>query len=170
MVADTRTPLLPGEVADCAGGCGRKVAGEKTARMKKGVFAHKRGKCARCVGGKNEADRERRKGYVRFGLDLEKPLDREWRGRAACAGADPNLFEERPLSGPIKRVPEEILSTALQYCAGCPVLAECKAEADANPAMTGLLGGVFRTLNLRSSTLGAYRSFDLLDPAYLEGI
>lgn len=170
MSVNIWTPLRPGETAVCSGGCGHRIAGAKTAKIKK-IRAHKaRGMCAPCYGGNGTKDRERRKGLVRFGTDLKKPLDRGWRSRAACRGADPKLFEERPLPGPVKRVPEEILATAFKFCQRCPVLVDCKAEADANPAMVGLLGGVFRTLNLRSTTHGAYRSFDLLDPEYLKGI
>lgn len=168
-MSSTWTPLRPGEIVDCAGGCGRKIAGAKTARLKK-VSEHKaRGRCAPCAGGNGRRDRDQRAGLTTFSMELDRPLG-DWRTRAACRGADPSLFEERTMSGPVQRVPQEILMAALRYCQGCPVLSECKAEADANPALRGLLGGVYRTLNMRSATSGAYRSFNLLDPDYLEGI
>jgi len=105
-----------------------------------------------------------------LGEKLNTPLGRDWRERAACGTADPTLFEEKTFSGPVKRLPEEILATAYRYCQGCPVLAECKAEADANPALRGLLGGVYRTLNLHTRKgQRSYRTFDLLSPDYDPG-
>jgi hypothetical protein len=94
---------------------------------------------------------------------LKKPLGRNWREQAACGTADPKLFEERPLTGPRRRAPQDIIETAHKYCRRCPVLAECKKEADENHALRGLLGGVYRTVNLNTRTgAKARRTFDLL--------
>lgn len=75
--------------------------------------------------------------------------DRDWRVRAACAGANPNLF-----------VPIERLTTdgsayyalpdakqALSYCRECPVQAECAAFAAemSDYAAVGVWGGRYRS-------------------------
>lgn len=99
---------------------------------------------------------------------LNRPLGRGWRERASCKGADPAQFEERTIRS-IKNVPPEVLAAAYRFCQPCPVRSECKAEADENPALTGLLGGVYRTRNRsleRDNRNGRspYRAIDLLDP------
>ncbi len=68
--------------------------------------------------------------------------DREWTRRAACRGADPDLFlpREGP-SGTFLRPPVE---EALTYCEVCPVIAECAAEAEEYDDH-GVRGGVYRT-------------------------
>jgi len=157
------TPLRPGQTADCFG-CGREMAGARTARERRIQEHSSNGYCKSC-----STPTVGNKGLIRVSTELDKPLG-HWRERAACRDADPALFEEHGIVGPTKRVPEEVLATALKYCQRCPVLAQCRAEADGNQALRGLLGGVYRTLNMRSASTGAYRTFDLLSDDYLEGI
>lgn len=90
-----------------------------------------------------------------------------WWDEAACRGADPDLFVNVKLSGPARKVPEDILATAYRYCAGCPVRSRCQDEADQHQ-LPGLHGGVFRTLNIYTNGKGkrSYRKIDLLSPDY----
>lgn len=158
-----RPQLRPGQIIDCVQ-CGKACGGPKTSK-ELGIRLHTgHGVCDNC----RTAAFKRATGAV--GETLNTPLGRDWREHAACGDADPTLFEERTFSGPVRRLPEEIVATAYRYCQGCPVLVECKAEADANPALRGLLGGVYRTLN-RNARNGqrSYRMFDLLSPDYDPG-
>lgn len=94
-------------------------------------------------------------------LRLLSPLNRTepWWRRAACRTADPVLFDERDMSGPVKYAPADLKRTAEQYCGVCPVLAQCRAEADEHPTLTGLFGGRYRTYG---KTKRNYREFELL--------
>ena len=56
-----------------------------------------------------------------------------WRDRAACRGADPDLFF--PLPG-------QSADPARAICAGCHVRAECLALARARREQFGIWGGV----------------------------
>ena len=66
-----------------------------------------------------------------------KPLDRNWRDRAACINADVEDF-----------FPPTPVDTALRYCHQCPVTRECLAFADAHDAQGfinatyGVFGGL----------------------------
>ena len=51
---------------------------------------------------------------------------RQWRDRAACRGADPELFFPVAEDGPLRN---EQVAAAKAVCAGCVVRAECLAEA-----------------------------------------
>ena len=51
---------------------------------------------------------------------------REWRSRAACLGTDPELFFPVAETGPVHDVQ---VTAAKAVCAGCPVVADCLAEA-----------------------------------------
>lgn len=69
-----------------------------------------------------------------------------WRDEAACvAAADPDEFFPKNSGGPgpgdsgVRRARQ----LARRWCARCPVLEECGAEADAGREV-GLWGGVFR--------------------------
>ena len=62
---------------------------------------------------------------------LERP---EWHQRAACRGADPDLFFPARGDKPAQ---------ALAYCAGCPVRQECLASALEVPSTIGVWGGRF---------------------------
>jgi WhiB family redox-sensing transcriptional regulator len=68
------------------------------------------------------------------GADAVALTRHEWRARAACRGADPELFfPERGAS----------LEPALSYCRSCPVRVECLQYAVERPANTvlGIWGG-----------------------------
>jgi len=49
----------------------------------------------------------------------------EWRSRAACLGADPELFFPAAEGGPVY---DAQVAAAKAMCARCPVTAECLAE------------------------------------------
>lgn len=55
-----------------------------------------------------------------------------WSERAACKGMDTSLFFPRD---------GEPARAARQVCAGCPVLAQCRAVAVADPSLHGIWGG-----------------------------
>lgn len=139
--------------------CGTRMAGKTTAK-KLGIRQYgMHGLCTACV------SRDRRAGTtpVPMGSELNTPLGRHWREQARCGTADPRLFEENTRIKTI--IPAPIAEAAEKYCRRCPVLAQCRAEADANPALRGLLGGVYRTLNLNTRKgQHPYRTFDLLAP------
>jgi hypothetical protein len=61
-----------------------------------------------------------------------------WRGRAACRGVDPELFFPAAERGPVRAVQ---VAAAKAVCAGCPVRAECLAEALARIPY-GIAGGL----------------------------
>ena len=64
-----------------------------------------------------------------------------WRNAAACRDADPERFAPRgQLSRELER---ELRITGREFCAGCPVIAECKAFADETSAQ-GVWGGEYR--------------------------
>ena len=64
-----------------------------------------------------------------------------WRERAACGGADPELFYPVGTGAPAR----ELVAEAKQVCAGCPVRQWCLADAMASedPALRwGVVGGL----------------------------
>lgn len=61
-----------------------------------------------------------------------------WRDRAACLGVDPELFFPVADTGPAHVAQVE---AAKAVCAGCPVVAECLAEALAR-IPDGIAGGL----------------------------
>jgi hypothetical protein len=64
---------------------------------------------------------------------------RDWRSRAACLSvADPDLFFPAAATGPAYT---EQVTAAKAVCAGCPVVAECLAEALAR-IPDGIAGGL----------------------------
>lgn len=63
--------------------------------------------------------------------------DDDWRGRGACASADPDLFF--PLSGSGPSLPQ--IARAKAVCSGCPVRAQCLAFALDSPQVHGIWGG-----------------------------
>lgn len=76
---------------------------------------------------------------------------------AACAGApDPDAFHELNVGG---HVPPAAQMAAHRYCARCPVIAACGADADEWSAR-GLWGGVWRT-----GRGSGYRRRDLIESA-----
>lgn len=67
--------------------------------------------------------------------------DEGWRGRAACAGSDPELFYPEG-AGPVVR---EQIEAAKRICAGCPVRELCLAEVmgSEDPGLRwGVVGGL----------------------------
>lgn len=106
---------------------------------------------------------------VRNGRSERLPQEREvddpfWDLDAGCFGAPGELFEPRQL--PNKEVPRDIRRTAQDYCARCPILMRCRAEADAHQYL-GLWGGQWRQ-HLRYGTYD-YRVRNLIDDE-LEGV
>ncbi|MGI8814872.1 MAG: WhiB family transcriptional regulator [Pseudonocardia sp.] len=61
-----------------------------------------------------------------------------WRSRAACTDADPDLFFPVAVSGPVLA---RQVAVAKAVCAGCPVRAECLADALAGLPY-GIAGGL----------------------------
>ena len=74
------------------------------------------------------------RGFVRPAPGADRPTD--WRDRAACRDADPELFFGLSPHGP-----DTI--AALAYCSVCPVRAECQEYADTSGAV-GVWGGQHR--------------------------
>lgn len=67
---------------------------------------------------------------------------RNWVIQAACRGKDPDLFLPREsITGAFLKPPVE---QALEYCAVCPVINECAAEAD-ETGDVGVWGGTYRS-------------------------
>lgn len=66
---------------------------------------------------------------------VDGPIVREWIDRAACVGADPEIFF----------LPRGRNATeAHRICAGCPVRQECLDEAIENREQYGIWGGLDR--------------------------
>lgn len=61
-----------------------------------------------------------------------------WTERAACADADPELFAPRAVGR--AEVYLDAVAVAQRYCASCPVIAQCAAEADRD-GLQGVWGG-----------------------------
>lgn len=139
-----------GETRKCVD-CGRQIAGRASA-VKLRVRRHAGdGRCEPCW----EAARPDVPPKPR--PKLVKP-DLTWRLLAACAGADPELFDV--IDG-ARRAPGASVRTAIRYCAGCPVRSDCDAEARANHEW-GLWGGQLR---FQSGDV-----IDLLDPELWERV
>jgi hypothetical protein len=64
-----------------------------------------------------------------------------WRDKAACHGANPNLFDARNFYTPTDW--ETIEQGATTYCSACPVREDCRAEGD-NYRHWGTWGAVHR--------------------------
>jgi hypothetical protein len=87
------------------------------------------------------ARRETRVSEVLAELGYLPPAERNWRERAACRTADPELFF------PQVGAPDELAQTAAakRLCAACPVREVCLADAMAweDPARrVGVFGGL----------------------------
>lgn len=74
-----------------------------------------------------------------FAADLFAPLG-EWGRDAACRDAEPTLFDTVPRTESADDTVRR-LRLATSVCAGCPVRAQCEAEARDND-LTGVWGGV----------------------------
>jgi WhiB family redox-sensing transcriptional regulator len=61
----------------------------------------------------------------------------EWLLRAACVGADPDLFFPVGSTGPAL----EEIAAAKRVCARCPVISECLAWALGSGQTSGVWGG-----------------------------
>lgn len=156
-----------GGISTCIG-CKDPIAGPVTA-VKLGIKEHaSHGRCTGCATLWRREQRKLAKQLEAEGnyrqLGLTAPLKLGWRVDAACgpAEANPALFKERLLKKADGGLPEDLAETAYKFCLGCPVLADCRAEADANPDMTGLWGGVYRRIN----PLGRRETYNLLDPDF----
>lgn len=68
----------------------------------------------------------------------QQPTEREWRERAACRDADPELFFPTAESGPARDVE---VAEAKAVCRRCPVRAQCLDEALARIPY-GIAGGL----------------------------
>jgi len=62
----------------------------------------------------------------------------DWRQRAACRGADPELFFPVGTAGPAL----DQVERAKAICRSCPVIAECLAAALAGGEDAGIWGGL----------------------------
>lgn len=90
-----------------------------------------------------------------------------WREHAACAGADPELFEERALRGPLKHLPTEIVDVVEDFCRTCPVLSDCRSDAEESGLpLVGIFGGVYRTISYHRDLASGRRSWDILHPDF----
>jgi WhiB family transcriptional regulator, redox-sensing transcriptional regulator len=69
-------------------------------------------------------------------IAARRSLDGGWEERAACRGADVELFFS---------VDEEDQKEALEFCARCDVRAECLETAIANREMYGIWGGMLES-------------------------
>ena len=75
-------------------------------------------------------------------LPQERPCrDPRWADGAACEGAPGELFDHRTLA--TDDIPLEIRQAAALFCAHCPILDRCRAEADEHE-YEGLWGGQWR--------------------------
>lgn len=66
-----------------------------------------------------------------------------WWTHARCLGADPTLFDEKPMRRN-QKLSAHFIFTAAAFCGPCPVREACAAEADENRDV-GLRAGVYRT-------------------------
>lgn len=69
---------------------------------------------------------------------MNLPLPHDWRHRAACRDADPEIFFPVAEAGPALR---RANAEALAYCRVCPVVHECRAFAFAH-LPEGIAGGM----------------------------
>lgn len=65
----------------------------------------------------------------------------QWRDKAECLDADPELFAEQDAHP--DRVWAQLERTASMFCSGCPVIVECRDDADVH-RHTGLWAGVYK--------------------------
>jgi WhiB family redox-sensing transcriptional regulator len=70
--------------------------------------------------------------------NAERASGGNWRGRAACRNADPELFFPEGTSGPALRQ----TSAAIQICGPCPVRSQCLSLALDRGYDYGIWGGV----------------------------
>ena len=68
-------------------------------------------------------------------------LGGDWRDRAACRDADPDLF--LPISENPSFAPQ--IAAAKSCCRRCPVQANCLEQALAHPWLAGVWGGLSET-------------------------
>ncbi|HUY46066.1 MAG TPA: WhiB family transcriptional regulator [Streptosporangiaceae bacterium] len=91
--------------------------------------------------GLTAAEREARR-VAYLGL-LVIPSGSGWRERAACRLADPALFSEPDSSeGSPGEERERRVAAAKRFCCGCPVRAECLADAAAKDDQAAIRGGL----------------------------
>lgn len=75
------------------------------------------------------------------GLTTEFADRPDWRELAACRGMDTDIFYPEGRGRPLRAREAE----AKAICAGCPVAASCRAEADTYPERFGIWGNATET-------------------------
>lgn len=78
-------------------------------------------------------------------------MDEGWEERAACRGADVELFFSQE---------EDDQQRALAYCAGCQVRQQCLQSAIKNREIYGIWGGMSESDRRARWTSSRYRSTD----------
>ncbi len=90
-----------------------------------------------------------------------------WTEHAACAGADPTLFDApsaRPWTKVWLTAREAAEQVAHKYCGPCPVIAECAEAADDDYDYGVIRGGSLRD-TAHGHNYGAYTAFPLIPQA-----
>lgn len=94
-------------------------------------------------------------------LPAERPIaDGSWRASSFCWGAPLEPFESAD-TAVSQHVPRAAYDTVAQYCAHCPVLDQCGAEAD-DHEYPGVWGGAYRYSTSGRSGKPVYRSRNLV--------
>lgn len=92
------------------------------------------------------------------------PLRRvDWLQDAACAGVEPDVFFPPSTPNPVQQA--RFYAPALRICKDCPVVAECRADADSWESSGGYVYGVRggetpRERNRRRAGLGRLASVE----------
>jgi WhiB family transcriptional regulator, redox-sensing transcriptional regulator len=85
--------------------------------------------------GENPAEAVTRQPWRRLNLPVAAADLGDWRARAGCRNADPDLFfSSEPAA----------IAQAQQVCAGCPVRRQCLEYAEANDEQFGVWAGIDR--------------------------
>jgi len=94
-------------------------------------------------------------------LMLDRPTLNHAEDRPACAGLYQEFqFDHREGRRGVRSIPEEIQRSALRFCAGCPLINQCRAEGDTTRE-EGLWGGVYRRW-AHHGRKRVYERYDLL--------
>lgn len=88
---------------------------------------------------------------------MTRTVRRGWHRLAACAGVDwEQFFPRAGAHRPSDNNRRDRLAVARTYCADCPVIADCAAEADRCGDL-GIRGGSLRVRMNNSASRAAYR-------------
>lgn len=99
-------------------------------------------------------------------LGLDRPMLNS-QNRPLCTGLSTEFqFDCTKGKKGDRSVPEAAYTSALRFCAGCPVRQQCAADGDMT-SEEGLWGGVYRRWVHRDKRR-VYEQIDLLDVAYLQ--